>query len=145
VENNLFTSTDYFTDEAFVDGLTGSYVRFNTFMNSSGVDMGSVSLSCTGSVDVTSNIFAWHTSNPPANCSPHYSLFDTVVGNQPGVGNRVGDASTFFKDPTQGDFEPSAGSPAIDGAEPGLPVTVDLDGHPRPNGSGADIGAYEAP
>ena len=145
VENNLFTSTDYYTDEAFVSGAAGSTVRFNTFVNTSGVDMGSQSLGCTGAVDVTSNIFAWHTDNAPSNCSPRYSLFDTTVGIQPGVGNKVGDPASFFVDLPQADFHLAPGSPAIDAAEAGLPVDIDLDGHARPNGSAPDMGAYEAP
>lgn len=143
VENNVITSTDYITDAAYVGGLTGSRVRFNSFVNVSGVDMGAMTLSCNAAVDVSSNIFAWHSSTAPSSCSATYSLFDSVVGLQPGSGNRVGDASTFFVDLQGGDFHLSAASPAIDGAEPGQDVSVDLDGSPRPNGSASDIGAYE--
>jgi hypothetical protein len=148
IENNTITSTDYYTDALGIGGLPGSTVRFNTLVNFSGVDMGAQVLSCSNSnADVTSNIFAWHSHMPPAGCQVKYSLFDTTLGLQPGTGNHVGDAAAFFADLANMDLHLSANSPAKGIGEMGLPVTTDLEGHPRPqpDGSAPDVGAYEAP
>jgi hypothetical protein len=76
-----------------------------------------------------------------------YSLVDAVAGLQPGTGNHVGDAATFFVDLANLDLHLAANSPAKGIAEMGLPVTTDIDGAPRPDpgGSAPDVGAYEAP
>jgi len=143
VEDNAIVTGDYLSDAMNVSGAAGSRVRFNTFANIGNVDMGAMPLSCTANVDATSNIFAWHSHTIP-NCATRYSLFDTIVGLQPGTGNRVGDASTFFVDYQHGDVHLAPNSPAKDGGEPGLDVTTDIDGNPR-NVATPDIGAYEAP
>lgn len=147
IENNTITSTDYYTDALGVGGLPGSTVRFNTFVNFSGVDMGAQVLTCSGNVDVTSNIFAWHSHMPPSGCQVKYSLSDTTLGLLPGTGNHVGDAATFFANLGNMDLHLSTDSPAKGIGEMGLPVTTDLEGHPRsqPDGSAPDVGAYEAP
>lgn len=143
VENNVIISSDYFSDAMHVSGAPGSRVRFNTFANIGNVDMGAIPLTCDANTIATSNIFAWHSSSIPM-CATKYSLFDTYVGLQPGTGNRVGDASTFFVDYEHGDVHLAPTSPARDGGEPGLDVTTDIDGDAR-NVASPDIGAYEAP
>jgi hypothetical protein len=146
VEDNVIVSTDFFTDAMGLSGLPGSKLRFNTFVNLSGVDMGAQPISCNSNTDATSNVIAWHSSATP-DCPMRYSLFDSVVGLQPGTGNQVGDAATFFVDMENGNFHLAPGSPAIGKGEPSLDVSTDIDGNPRPNpGGGApDIGAYESP
>jgi hypothetical protein len=42
-----------------------------------------------------------------------------------------------------GDYHLSASSPCIDAGDPASALTEDLDGNPRPVGSGYDMGAYE--
>jgi len=142
VENNLFLANNSFDDGIEI---TDATARFNTFVNTSGVDSGATPLFCNGAAVATSNIIAWHSSMIP--CASKYTLYDEIAGSRPGTGNKTGTVSTFFKDLAAGDFHLAAGSPAIGGAESGLPTTIDLDGNPRPNpmGSNADIGAYEAP
>lgn len=143
VENNVIVSTDFFTDAMGLAGLPGSKLRFNTFVNLSGVDMGAQSISCNSNTDATSNVIAWHSSSTP-NCAMRYSLFDSVVGVQPGTGNQVGDAATFFIDMENGNFHLAPGSPARGKGEPGLDVSTDLEGNPRPS-TAPDIGAYQSP
>jgi hypothetical protein len=146
VENNVIVSTDYFTDAMGLNGMPGSKARFNTFVNLSGVDMGGQPLDCNANTDATSNIIAWHSSSIP-NCAMRNSLFDNVVGLQPGTGNQVGDATTFFKDIENGDFHLAPSSPARGMGEANTGVSTDIDGNPRPqpDGSTPDVGAYEAP
>lgn len=147
IENNIVTSTDFFTDAMSIGGAAGTTVRFNTFVNYSGVDMGAQVLTCVSNIDVNSNIFAWHSNAPLGGCTPKYSLFDEELGLQPGTGNHTGTASTFFVDLANKDLHLAAASPAKGIAETGLPVTTDIEGNARPNpqGSSPDVGAYEAP
>jgi hypothetical protein len=49
----------------------------------------------------------------------------------------------MFVDPENNDFRLKHGSPAIDAGVPIPEVTTDIEGKPRPAGSGYDIGPYE--
>jgi hypothetical protein len=144
VENNVIVSTDYFTDAMALNGMPGSKARFNTFVNLSGVDEGAQALDCNANTDATSNIIAWHSSTPPA-CAMRNSLFDSVVGLQPGTGNQVADAATVFVDIENGDFHLAPMSPARGMGEANTDVATDIDGNPRPSNEAPDCGAYEAP
>jgi hypothetical protein len=79
-------------------------------------------------------------------------------GGWDGVGNI--DADPMFIDPgywddngtpadtsddfwVDGDYHPSASSPCIDTGDPATTLTEDIEGNPRPSGSGYDMGAYE--
>jgi hypothetical protein len=77
------------------------------------------------------------------NSSPSVTYSD-IEGGYNGEGNI--DADPLFKKaqpPGKPDFHLKAGSPAIDiGTAGGAPDT-DLDGKPRPDGEGYDLGAYE--
>nr|HEX4318028.1 choice-of-anchor Q domain-containing protein [Kofleriaceae bacterium] len=146
-ENNLITSDSQFDDAATVlKGTAGSYFRFNTFANTSGVVFSAGTLQCDDSIEVSSNIFAWGTTVPPT-CFTTYSLFDANVMQQ-GSGNQSADGSTFFVSPDSGDFHLGSNSPAKGAADPSqTSTTIDFDGNPRPNPAGSvpDIGAFEAP
>jgi len=147
IENNVFVSTDAFTDAVSMAGPSGSVFRFNTLVNLSGMDQTAQPLECLGDpIEVSNNIVAWHTSTAP-HCSLTYTLVDSIEALPPGTGNLVGDASTFFVDMANKNFHLAPGSPAIGAAEPGVNVTVDHDGNPRPQpaGTNADVGAFEAP
>jgi hypothetical protein len=55
----------------------------------------------------------------------------------------LADAQDLFVSPDTDDYRLRAGSPAIDTGESRIEVTDDIDGLPRPEGNGWDIGAYE--
>ncbi len=52
--------------------------------------------------------------------------------------------SDIYQNPIGEDFHLSAGSPAIDAADPTHSPDFDFDGNPRPYGTAPDIGAYES-
>ena len=147
LDNNLITSTDSFEDAIRIQGATaGSTFRFNTMVNTSGVDNTATSVNCTANTFATSNIIAWNSSGR-LECVSTYSLYDTFA-NPGGGGNQSADASAFFIDYAHQNYHLSATSPALGHGDPAVTnVTVDLDGNPRPNpaGSAPDVGAFEAP
>lgn len=149
IENNVIASTEEFTDPLSIShAISGSRFAFNTVVNFSGVDATATTLSCDSSIDVSSNIFAWHSSATMTTpgCTPHDSLFDELApANQIGS-NTQANASTFFVDLNGKDLHLSAASPARGLGQAGV-VDVDIEGNSRPNPSGSrpDVGAYESP
>jgi hypothetical protein len=148
VENNTFISTEPFTDPVHILAVSGSRFDFNTLANFSGVDGTATAVFCDTGLEVSSNIFAWHSSAdaPLTGCTAHDSLFDALVpASQVGSNHQV-DASAIFVDLNGKDLHLSTSSPARALGQPGI-VGVDLEGNPRPNpvGSRPDIGALEAP
>ena len=146
IENNVIVSHSQFADSMSAQSLeAGSTVRFNTFFNASGVTDGGRALRCDATVAVSSNIFAWNSTQSPT-CLTTHSLFDQFT-SQLGEGNSSAAVGTFFADASTLDLHLSAASPARGGGEAGLPVTTDFDGSARPNpaGSAPDVGAFEAP
>ena len=59
-----------------------------------------------------------------------------------GANNKLG-VDPMLVDPASGDYHLKPNSPAVDAADPTATATPDLDGTPRPQGSRADIGAFE--
>lgn len=149
IENNVITSQNEVQDGVLIpSSLSGSRFAFNTLVNFSGIDGTSTVLSCNAGIDVSSNVFAWHSSFPMAidGCTPHHSLFDTLIPTTLVGPNHQADAATFFVDLNGRDLHLAATSPARGIGEPGV-VTIDIDGAMRPNpgGSSPDAGAYERP
>ena len=153
VENNLVVQAYELADTMYLTNMApGSTVRFNTFVNTSGVDASGTALYCDATVDVTSNIFAYGSTHPHGGataCRASYSLYDLLALPEQvaGIGNLVADGATFFVSRGNRDFHLAPGCPARSAAEPGTGVTRDLEGRPRPNpiSSVPDMGAFEAP
>ncbi|HWO19082.1 MAG TPA: hypothetical protein VNO30_09900 [Kofleriaceae bacterium] len=152
-ENNLVLQAYELADTLFLMNMApGSRVRFNTFVNTSGVVSSGTALSCDATLEVSSNIFAYGSAYPLGTaagmCRATHSLFDTAANPEQtmGQGNVVADAATFFVDRAAQDFHLSAASPAR-AAAAAASVADDFDGkrRPAPAGSRADIGCYEAP
>ena len=74
-------------------------------------------------------------------CTYHYSLLSPQVAGISGGKNRFNVDPLIA--PSTGSYEPQAGSPAIDAADPGSTLGIDLRGLPRPQGLGRDMGAFE--
>jgi hypothetical protein len=148
IENNTFVSTEAFTDPLTIfHAVAGSRFAFNTVANLSGVDATATAMFCDASLDVSSNIFAWHSSASKATsgCTAHDTVFDEFVPAAQIGANVQAPAASIFLDLNGKDLHLSATSPARGLGQAGV-VDVDLEGHPRPSpaGSKPDAGAYEA-
>jgi len=73
------------------------------------------------------------------NCT--FAFSDIGPATFAGRGNLAGDPQ--FVSAATGDFHLQVTSPARDAADPAATLAVDLDGAPRPQGAGRDVGAYE--
>jgi hypothetical protein len=146
IENNVIVSDCSFTDPVILHGAAGSTYRFNTEVNLSGSDGTADILSCSSGIDASNNILAWHSSQV-LECPSTYTLLDSLQAVPPGAGNQIGSAASFFVDMANKDFHLAAGSPALHGAQPGVDVSVDYDGNPRPEPANTndDVGAFESP
>jgi hypothetical protein len=69
-------------------------------------------------------------------------IFESRDPNQAGPNDLIG-VDPLLIDPPNNDFHLQPGSPAIDAGEIRAEVIHDLEGTPRPQGAGYDIGAYE--
>jgi len=145
VTNNVFVTPSEFTDLINVGGhSSGSVIAFNTIVNSSSVTDSAAAITCDGTVEVSSNIFAYNSTSPlQTGCIARASLFDLPGSPDATSSNVAADATTFFVDRNNGDLHLAAGSPARELGEAGI-VGSDLEGNPRPT-TMPDAGAFEAP
>lgn len=124
------------------DGSGGNIVRNNILWNAHG---------SRGSIDISANSLAGFNSD-------YNVVMDRLTTNggdsvltlaqwraQTGqdAHSRVATPAQLFVAPAQDDYHLSATSPALDTGETRADVPVDLEGVPRPQGAGTDVGAYE--
>ena len=119
----------------------------NSFYNNIILTEGSVpSFSSTGSTEelkITSNDNLFPEQGPVAETgSGGLSLtqWQTLGYDTRSV---TGAISQTFQDPSGGDYQLKAGSPAIDAGTSSHSCTPDIIGNPRPSGAAPDLGAYE--
>jgi len=117
-------------------GATATPVRFSTFFNAT--------VGCGNPVDLIDDIMVSTTATPveTGTCEHHYIVSMPAVTAQPGD-DHVTTADPKFNDPVHGDYHLTAGSLAIDAADPQASAMIDFDGTSRPQGNGSDIGAFE--
>ncbi|MGE0551773.1 MAG: choice-of-anchor Q domain-containing protein [Kofleriaceae bacterium] len=153
VENNVFASKLEYADAVAISNVqSGSVFTFNTVVNTVQSDTGDgVALNCDATLDVSNNIFAYRSQHPfmyAAGCLAKYSVFDDVALPLPTtpIESSFHPFVSLFENPVFGDFHLSSGSPARQAADPASDVTEDLEGNvrPRPTGTRADVGAFEA-
>jgi len=76
-------------------------------------------------------------------CAVNYNLIKPQV-NSPAVGyNNLLNVDPLFVNAASQDLHLSSQSPAIDAADPSASEMVDYDGTVRPQGTRADMGAFE--
>ncbi len=147
VLNNIFVVTSEYQDLLRVRTVaSGSVFAFNTLVNTASVMMSPLALDCdTPTLDVTSNIVAYNSTDPVRGCVITNSLFDPAAGSD-AAGNAIAATSTVFADLVGPDYRLATGSPAIGIGESGI-VMEDIAGlaRPVPQGSQPDAGAHETP
>ena len=77
-----------------------------------------------------------------AGCTYSYVLMPPQIANPGGAHLLLGMNPKFTSAATD-DYHLIEGSPAIDAADPAAQNSHDFDGVSRPNGTAADIGAFE--
>jgi uncharacterized repeat protein (TIGR01451 family) len=133
-----------------IDPASGSGVAvvINTTITSPTLSSGSAIGIGTGTVDITNTIIASYTfgiSNTDGTVAEDYNLFfGTIATGTQSIkyGGHSIRADPDFVNPDANNYHLASASAAIDrGVDTG--IYDDLDGNPRPQGAGYDIGAYE--
>jgi hypothetical protein len=89
-------------------------------------------------------LYGWGTSDAVISSNDVYGNSTGYAGpfsDQTGIGGNIAE-DPLFANESAGDYHLEGGSPCVDSGA-GVDVDVDLEGTPRPQGSGWDMGAYE--
>jgi hypothetical protein len=142
VNNTIIEAADARWAVNIQDGSTGNTVLNNILFNNHPWH-GSISISANSLPGFSSdhNIVEGRFTTDDGNSVLTLSQWQSQTG-QDGNSIIAGQASVF-RNVVANDYHLSATSPAIDNGVPVTDVTTDIEGDPRPQGSGWDIGAYE--
>jgi hypothetical protein len=77
------------------------------------------------------------------NIATHITVTQGVAEDHNYVIEHFSDYATIFIDPSSYDLHLNGNTPVIDTGSSKLAPTSDIEGNPRPNGAGFDLGAYE--
>jgi hypothetical protein len=148
-ENCVFSGMEVGID--FDDGHYDSPAIGNVFQNCTFVGMArAVTVETTGTTGnimrncIVADASAWRAGGNAGSLTVSYTDFWANGFAVPaGEGNRQADPR--FVDASGSDFHLGPGSAAIDTGSPEGAPALDMDGYPRPQGAGYDMGAYEVP
>lgn len=112
--------------------------------------MGGVHFGGTAAADISNNAFSANGAEQADFTNPNCHLRSNMIGGYRGtpafVAGIVDPKDPGFVNPAGDNYRLRPDSPLLDAGEPNVDGSaLDLDGRPRPNGAGFDIGAYELP
>ncbi|MDI1483388.1 right-handed parallel beta-helix repeat-containing protein [Polyangium sp. y55x31] len=137
VENNVVV-TDHWHGISFY-GMRNSRIVNNTVIDVNDVTPGPPWIKVTAHKDGTASQDVVVRNN----LATDLQLEGTNVTDDHNTKLELADLATFFVAPASFDLHLLPGSPAVDTGSPEMAPALDIEGIPRPQGAGVDLGAYE--